>query len=212
MSIIKSDTQHSRMYWQLSAATVLTGNFEGLVSFLWGGTGGLWRFYHLCVQDLSTLHSPSVILWTNGNDIHSLIFFSSPTLSSALRRISLSGKAPSRGIHWSRTSCGFESSSLTGTTRAPIGWSQALDNCTVKDALIMSFRSGNVSETGSSGMALCTHLHNEHLLSGVVNWEAERLIPLRGSGAITHLKEGEKRKSRIHFKSLCFKFLMLWFC
>lgn len=60
------------------------------------------------------------------------------TLSSALSRISLSGKAPSRGIHWSRTSCGSESSSLTGTTRDPIGWSHALDNYRDKDTFIMS--------------------------------------------------------------------------
>lgn len=71
------------------------------------------------------------------------------TLSSALSRISLSGKAPSRGIHWSRTSCGSESSSLTGTTRDPIGWSHALDNYTGKDTLIMSVRGGDVSDTGS---------------------------------------------------------------
>lgn len=51
------------------------------------------------------------------------------TLSSALSRISLSGKAPSRCIHLSRTSWGSDSSSLTGTTRDPIGWSHALDSC-----------------------------------------------------------------------------------
>lgn len=55
------------------------------------------------------------------------------TLSSALRRISLSGKAPSRGIHSSRTSCGLERSCLTGTTRAPIGWSHALDSYTGRE-------------------------------------------------------------------------------
>lgn len=55
------------------------------------------------------------------------------TLSSALKRISLSGKAPSRGIHPSRTSCGLESSCLTGTTRDPIGSSHALESYTGKE-------------------------------------------------------------------------------
>lgn len=55
------------------------------------------------------------------------------TLSSALSRILLSGEAPSRWNHWSRTSCGSASSSLTGTTRDPIGWSQPLDNYNSKE-------------------------------------------------------------------------------
>lgn len=82
--------------------------------------------------------------------MHPCVYFL--TLSSALSRISLSGKAPSRGIHWSRTSCGLESSSLTGTTRDPIGWSHALDNYTGKDTLIMS--EVEMFDTGSSGQAL----------------------------------------------------------
>ena len=50
------------------------------------------------------------------------------TLSSALSSTWLSGEAPSRGNHWSRTSSGSDSRSLTGSTRDPMGWSQALDS------------------------------------------------------------------------------------
>lgn len=190
------------MYWQLWAVCVLTGCFERPLSgnhhlfFLWSSHTWLWSFSHLWAQDLSTSQCSSVILWIddNGNNPPACVY--SLTLSSALSRISLSGKAPSRGIHWSRTSCGSESSSLTGTTRDPIGWSHALDNYTGKDTLIMSVRGGDVSDTGSRLQILlvalldrqCTRLHYEHLLTGVSNQEAERLIPLRWSGAITHLK------------------------
>jgi len=50
------------------------------------------------------------------------------TLSSALSRIRLSGEAPSRWNHWSSTRSGSDSSSLTGTTREPMGRAQLWDS------------------------------------------------------------------------------------
>lgn len=32
------------------------------------------------------------------------------------------------------------------------------------------------------------YLNNQNVLSGVLNWETESLIPLRGNGPITHLQ------------------------
>lgn len=77
----------------------------------------------ICQQSIS-----SCLLRDNGNNPMCGCVCISPTLSSALNRISLSGKAPSKDIHWSRTSCGSDSSSFTGSTTDPIGWSHALDN------------------------------------------------------------------------------------
>ncbi len=124
------------------------------------------------------------------------------TLSSALSRISLSGKAPSRGIHWSRTSCGSESRSLTGTTSDPIGWSHALDNYRDEDTFVTSVVGAEMFLRLAAGFinfnrvlwdTQYTHLHYEHFLHGVANRVEERLVPLRWSGAITHL-QAEKEK------------------
>lgn len=124
--------QDSLMFRQISAIFLLTSCFGCFFSscdhdlFLRTICRWLWDFCHPCVKDLSRtqvqLVSVSVITALISAHI------SAHTLSSALRRISLSGKAPSRCIHWSRTSCGSERSALTGTTRDPIGWSHALDN------------------------------------------------------------------------------------
>lgn len=137
------------------------------------------------------------------------VYVYSLTFSSVLTKISLSGKAPSSCIHWSRTSCGSESSSLTGITKEPIGWSHALDN----------YRDKN---TCTHDVSLClfrfsillylifwdkqyVHLYYEYLISGVPNRKVERLIPLRWSGAIAHLQtekdtNGNNGRSSNHFK------------
>ena len=142
--IIKSGAQHSLILCQLWTFFILTDCGRDLfLFFLWTSPRRLWSFSHPGAQDLSTIHFQLFILCISdiGNNP---LCVSSLTLSSALSRISLSGKAPSRGIHWSRTSCGSENSSLTGTTRDPIGWSHALDNYRDKDTFIMPARGGDV--------------------------------------------------------------------
>lgn len=50
------------------------------------------------------------------------------------------------------------------------------------------------------------YLNNKNVLSGVLNWETESLIPLRGSGPITHLQNERidltSTKQMTHFKLL----------
>lgn len=128
------------------------------------------------------------------------------TLSSALNRISLSGKAPSRGIHSSRTSCGLESSCLTGTTSDPIGWSHALESYGGKECSKGKrwMRSWHLQQWTDTENRNSTYLHNEHLLPGIMNQEVERLTPQRWSRAITHLqrKKGRIQTGGVTVKSL----------
>lgn len=113
---------------------------------------------------------------------------SSSTFSSALRRTWLSGEAPSRWNHWSRISSGSESSCLTGTTKEPIG------NAQLWESWRTTAKRGNVYllcilHTHDWSVSVWpAYLNNQDVLSGVSNWETESLIPLRGSGPITHLQ------------------------
>lgn len=101
------------------------------VLFLYSGHSRPWNFIHPRVKNLLMTHFQLGFLDVSHSNINVECTYLH-TLSSALRRISLSGNAPSRDIHWSRTSCGSERSCLTGTTRDPIGWSHALESYTAK--------------------------------------------------------------------------------
>ena len=94
-----------------------------------GQSAGTYHIHHFGIQNLPIRNNSNEVLSKTKVFRYVLyVLFVFLTLSSALSRIWLSDEAPSRGNHWSRTSSGSASSSLTGSTREPMGWSQALDN------------------------------------------------------------------------------------
>lgn len=142
MCINKPGTQHLLIFCQFWALFVLIGWSNNRLFLLWTNHRRRWSLSHPWAQDLSTTHLLLAVLCSNDNANNGLCV-SSLTLSSALSKISLSGKAPSKGIHWSKSSCGSDSSALTGTTIDPIGWSHALDNYRDKDTWITTVRVGD---------------------------------------------------------------------